>query len=227
MSTSIILYGSRARGETRDDSDVDILAAEETGFPGSPKEVNGVSLHRYPQAWLINEAQNGSLFAYHVAFEGISLLDHNNFLLKLKKAICLKGSYEDEKLIAAKIIKLLTNRDWNLRDELKRRYFWALRTIIISSSAEIGNPIFSSKGLESFSEINGLRNHINNRYNENFNSCKYYGNLVLEKFIRNNINDDESYLRDELINAEGIGKNTIQLIETTEAIEVGGLVFYQ
>ena len=73
MTATLILYGSRARGDARPNSDVDILLAPDEGQIGKPKKFDGLSLHIYPKNWLFENARSGDLFAYHIASEGLSI----------------------------------------------------------------------------------------------------------------------------------------------------------
>jgi hypothetical protein len=227
MGTTIILYGSRARGEIREGADVDLIAAGVGGAIGSPRDVAGVSLHLYPQAWLLEQAAAGNLFVYHVAFEGVPLLDEETFFNRLRAAFEFRSSYAEDILVADRAARALLNRDWGFDTLLRRRYFWAIRTIIIDRSATSGAPIFSSRALEGYSEIEGLARHIDNRSSETFESCRRFGSAVLERFGVPSGDLDHVELLNWLARSSEIGRDTVRLLETKEAIDEGeGLRFY-
>jgi hypothetical protein len=225
-STAIILYGSRARGEARDGADVDIIAAEPSGSIGRPNDVNGVSLHLYPQPWLVQEARTGNLFVYHVAFEGVPLLDKLAFIKDLRESFRFKLTYAPDIEIADRVARAILAKDWGFDDLLRRRYFWAIRTILIARTAQGGIPVFSSKALELFSKVKGLSAHIDNRATAEFEDCVRIGNTVLSRWgvAPPNVSYDD--LLRWLTDGSEIGRDTVRLIETREASEIGDLRFY-
>jgi hypothetical protein len=72
-SLAVMLYGSRARGSARLDSDVDVLQV----VPDRPRSYSAgrVNIAAYTPAHLQLLAQNGSLFVRHLRDEGLVLQD--------------------------------------------------------------------------------------------------------------------------------------------------------
>ena len=227
MSAAVILYGSRARGSGNVNSDVDILFSDSNGNIGTPREVNGVSMHQYPQKWLLNEAESGNLFVYHVGFEGVPLFDPDKFIDVLKSAFQFKDSYVDDVHLANGIMDFVLFKPWGSRDCLRRRYFWSIRTIIIASMAEARSPSFSAHELEAFSGVPGLESHIQHRHSATYEDCRRFGSMVADRFGLSGATGKHELLRAWLLSRGGIGEDTVRLLETHEAIEFGSMPHYQ
>jgi len=227
MLPAIILYGSRARGDFRYNSDVDLLLASTGVEPETPTLAAGVSLHRYPRSWLQKEANSGSLFVYHVANEGVGLEDRGGLLIALREGFRRKPSYASEIRTATLIIKMLIESDWGANSAAQRRYFWALRTTLVGASAEVGIPKYAAEQLELLSAINGVADLINHRDQSTFIDCHNIGKKVLEKYLISSDRDlHGENLRDFLMNEGGVSMDTVRIIEESEAISIGGLSVY-
>ena len=87
MAVSILLYGSRARGDAHDKSDVDLLGIKTDGSITFRKEQKGVTLHEYPFSYLEEKAKSGDLFLLHIVSEALPLSDDLNLLKSLLSLI--------------------------------------------------------------------------------------------------------------------------------------------
>ena len=171
----LILYGSRARGDAGPGADVDLMLATEMPKPQSPVERMGVSLHRYPRAWLLEQAGSGDLFAYHVGHEGIALQDADAFLLDLRAAFRRRPSYVADARNGLLVMRLLAEADWGLDAGLRRRFFWGVRTCLIARHAEHARPVFAARELERLSGIDGLADALARREIMTFQECRALG----------------------------------------------------
>jgi hypothetical protein len=167
----LILYGSRARGDAGPDADVDLMLATRAARPQSPVERKGVSLHRYPRAWLLEQAKLGDLFAYHVGHEGVPLQGGDGFLLDLRAAFDRRPSYAADVRIGLLVARLIAETHWGTDGALKRRFFWGVRTCLISSTAQVGPPVFSASQLETATAIDGLADVIARRATASYEEC--------------------------------------------------------
>lgn len=227
MAPTLILYGSKARGDFRANSDVDLILALEGHDLGQPTQANGVSVHRYPKGWLETGAAAGSLFVFHIAFEGVVLEDPDDFLSQLRVKFERKTSYSDEIKIAALVLKMLLEKDWESNFDARRRYFWALRTVLISAAAEVGEPMFSSGPLEEMSAITGLADLIDGRDTATFADCLSIGTKVLAQYLEPALAKLEGPdLREHLMGQGGIALDSVRIIEEGEAIADIGLAVY-
>lgn len=227
MLPTLILYGSKARGDARPDSDVDLIYALEGEDIQAPTYASGVSVHRYPKRWLEKQAQRGALFAYHVAFEGVALEDSDGFLDRLRDAYQRKASYEEELVVGTLVMKLLLGADWEANFEARRRFFWALRTVLIAAAADDGNPIFSPILLETRSRVRGVADLIDQREEVDFATCRVVGAEVLARYLRPTLVDlDGEALRRDLMDRGGIARDSVRVLEEGEAIAEAGLAIY-
>lgn len=227
MGPALILYGSKARGDSRANSDVDLIFASNGEELGAPSQANGVSVHRYPKGWLEKGAAAGSLFAYHVAFEGSGLEDPQDFLGRLRGLFQRKASYTKDIRIASLVMKMLMERDWTYNFDARRRFFWALRTVLIGASAEVGTPVFSAEPMERLSAINGLAALIQERDTAAFADCRALGTKVLDRYPPTDLVDLRGQsLRDHLMGEGGIARDSVRILEEGEAIADVGLAIY-
>lgn len=225
MSAALILYGSRARGEARPGSDVDLILAEDGESLRPPRTVHGVSVHLYSKGWLEKEIRAGSLFAYHVAFEGVALHDTDSFLERLRAKFRKKSSYREDAVTAALVLRMLLERDWQDNREARRRYFWAVRTIIISDAADHNTFLFASAALEAHAGICGLGKHVDGRETASFAECADFGPRVLH-FAGALPPWRGKELHVRLLERGGIAYDSVRIVEEREAIEVGNLTVY-
>lgn len=227
MATPLILYGSKARGDFRPNSDVDLILALDGHDLGRATQVNGVSLHRYPKGWLENNAEAGSLFVYHIAFEGVGLEDPDDFLKQLRSRFKRKSTYADEINTAALVLKMLLEADWESNFGARQRFFWALRTALISAAADLGAPLFSSTSLEAFSKIVGLADLIDRRHSATFKDCQAMGRMAVAQYLECGLTDLEGQtLREHLMARGGIARDSVRIVEEAEAIADIGLAVY-
>lgn len=145
---TVILFGSAARGDADANSDVDLLILKNAGFPKSIK-VPPVEIQVHTKKTMLKKAENGDLFAMHIAFDGVPISDPDNFFLIFKEACQLKVSYESEKNEAL-ILGGFLQSNWSLYGDLSfvnKRIAWCVRTILIALAAEERKLIFSPRGL--------------------------------------------------------------------------------
>jgi hypothetical protein len=83
FARAVLLYGSRARGDDRPDSDIDVLQILRTAQPSRAVEEIMLSSYTLPQ--LQKMAQQGSLFIAHVVTEAIPLHDPEGLLANLRR----------------------------------------------------------------------------------------------------------------------------------------------
>lgn len=163
MLSSLILFGSRARGDNRTDSDVDLLGVADSGGIEECR-ANGTSLYVYPLQTLLNKAKQGDLFLLHLLQEGKVLHDADKNFEIIRATFNYKHSYENDIRAASAIIWLLLehsgSKDCNL---LRRRLVWSVRTILIARLAEQRTPSFSSAALAGFANDARIRSTIDER----------------------------------------------------------------
>lgn len=162
--SAVALFGSRARGDGEESSDVDLLLVTSEDTPRHVAMGN-LSLSLYPQADLFNRARKGDLFVCHLALEAKVIHDPEGLLPALKDTLKLRSSYNTEIAAASDLGWLLARFARALPDfELvNRRIAWCVRTILIARSAEAGKPVFSAAHLASFAGAFGIGELINQK----------------------------------------------------------------
>lgn len=164
MLLSLIMYGSRARGDHRLSSDVDLLGITETGSITPEISTRGASFYTYPYRNILEGALSGDLFTLHLVEEGKCLHDTLNSFENIKNSFEFRTTYENDIEIAQSVLHyLLLNKKYSKRAKFRKRLIWAIRTILIARSAEARNPAFSAKMLEDFSGYAGLKRIIDKR----------------------------------------------------------------
>lgn len=89
--TAVFLYGSHARGDARDTSDVDILQV--TPAHSEPYAVGRFNITCYTFDQLLRLARRGGLFARHLVAEAVPLADPQDLLGTLKSAYVALQTY--------------------------------------------------------------------------------------------------------------------------------------
>lgn len=155
--SSILLYGSRARGDHYSDSDTDMLLVtdDERSFH---HRIDRLSLSYYPESDLMDRAAKGDLFTCHIALEAKAVYDPDHILERIRGAMKLKKSYATEISRAVDLgwYLALYGSEFENQALAARRVTWVARTILISLSAEAGEPKFSYSDLMKMDRYNDL-----------------------------------------------------------------------
>ena len=92
---ALVLFGSRARGDHDDRSDVDLLAlAGHCGPTFSARP--GVTISCYPLDHVLRRARSGDLFAFHLVAEGKVLYEREPVFNLVQRAFCFRSDYTRE-----------------------------------------------------------------------------------------------------------------------------------
>ncbi|MEP1575998.1 nucleotidyltransferase domain-containing protein [Roseibium album] len=143
MIEALMLYGSAARHDTDENSDIDILAVCDTDRPYSHK-VDGIEIQFINAKKLIEMGRSGDLFALHLALEGQVIFDFSGQLSNLKSCAVPRKSYAKERREAFDLAWFLHDFGQEYEPELvNRRIAWCVRTVVISLLAEKNDIAFS------------------------------------------------------------------------------------
>jgi hypothetical protein len=137
----LLIYGSRARGDSVDDSDLDVLALVPTSRPSITS--SDVSVSFYTGAQL--DTGVGTLFGAHLKRDSKIVWDPSG---RLADAIAAMGNVNTDRLFgrARTMSSLFTTPEADLPkylDGMLRQARYLLRSCMYSRAIEEGNPCFS------------------------------------------------------------------------------------
>jgi len=146
--SSVVLFGSVARGTPDDASDIDVLDVREQSR--RPYRIGRISVSIYTPDFLSMIARQGSLFVLHLLREGIILRDPNSVAAECLKCYSPSASYDGfrEKLRDATqlldVPKDVYLGNWH---GFGRLSLFLLRSTVFSVEAERGAPSFCLKSI--------------------------------------------------------------------------------
>lgn len=202
---SLVVYGSTARGEQTDTSDVDMFAIYD-GLHYKMIVKGKINIAMYPIALANNIMRSGSLFALHLKEEGFPIFNEELFQT-VTSSFKYKESYSKDIDTATKLLEFIYNENSTFQNKylMNKRISWCVRTILMSRSAEMRTPLFSknslalefSKNSITYNEISTLIDLKSSKETsqENMNICQKflstYGvkidDLMTEPFLRKSI----------------------------------------
>ena len=207
MIEATLLYGSKARGDHDRFSDTDLLGISSNGKISKPFDRFGVSFHIYPRGWLVEQARMGALFLFHLVQEAKIIYDPLNIFDEIKSEFRLRESYADQILTGSQVVlSIMSINEIKFNNDIRRRYFWGIRTALMAKGAQLGIPSFSASALERVSKIDGLALHIQTRETASFAECKRLGRMVIE-CVQSDVGRIESdgHLHENLKSGGGLG----------------------
>jgi predicted nucleotidyltransferase len=209
------MFGSRARGDHRLSSDVDLLGIVESGHIRDVLAVRGASFYQYPVEFLKQKSRSGDLFLLHLTTEGKVLHDTVGVFEEVRKNFAYRNSYTDEIREASAVIWYLTSHKVLIQSRQgRKRLAWAFRTILIARSAEQQLPSFSSSSLAEFAEIPGVKAAIDKRFTAEPETLRDVALTVASKFgiSRRQLDWPSDRMAQERLLAEmgGVAKVTVE-----------------
>ena len=224
MLLSLVLYGSRARGDHRPKSDVDLLGVVEEGAFKKEIAAGGTSLYHYPALTMLNKSKEGDLFILHLVQEGKVLHDTFGVFRTIKNSFVFKSSYSELIEQASAIIHFFLTREKLLvQKDARKRLIWAIRTILIARCAEEQRACFSSAALASFSKISDLKDVIDNRNLNEAQATLKVASKVLSRFGSETWKGawptDPSKQRKLLEELGGIARDTLKFVQPLKMVK--------
>ncbi|ATW03226.1 MAG: nucleotidyltransferase domain-containing protein [Parasphingorhabdus sp.] len=156
---AVALFGSRARGDHKPESDTDILLVVTEGTARVTTS-GTVSLSIYPIDDLATRAQRGDLFTGHLVIDAQPLYDPTGFIPQLRGLWKPKDDYSLEIRRASDLATFLMLHQNILAAPAfsSRRIAWCVKTILIAHSVAAGRPAYSDHDLASLAgDVNLLR----------------------------------------------------------------------
>jgi predicted nucleotidyltransferase len=145
---AVMLFGSRARGDSQPESDVDVLLVTDGSYPRNVTR-GGLALALYPMAQLLDLASHGDLFVAHLVHEAVALHDPGHLLESLRANFRRPPGNGPEVGHASDLGRLLLDIGPNCADQslINRRIAWVVRTILIARAAAEQRYAFSAAAL--------------------------------------------------------------------------------
>jgi hypothetical protein len=144
VGTSVMVFGSYARGDPSEASDIDVLALTKRHSPSASR--GRVTVSAYDEATLRGMAQRGSLFVLHLRSEGVVVRDAEGKLRECLDSYCSPNSYDPLRATLRAVANLLDATE----AEYKQRWkgynevaLFVLRSLLYAHFAEAGDPVFS------------------------------------------------------------------------------------
>jgi predicted nucleotidyltransferase len=160
----VALYGSRARGDHRADSDVDVLAVTTDDAPATIDR-GPIAVTSFPLDQLLRVARAGDLFALHIVSESKVIYQAWPVFDEIRQAFTYRSDYSREVRLASDVGWFLTRYHHLLRSAapLNWRMAWCTRIILTARAADQRRPLFSATALAAFSGLPDVEPVIRNR----------------------------------------------------------------
>ncbi len=163
MIEAMMLFGSAARGDINRESDVDLLFVGENFEPSSRKE-RAVEIQFISTQYLFEMADQGDLFAIHLAYEGKEIFDSKHIFKDFKERLKVRSTYSEVRAAASDLAWFLHDYGSTYEAALvNKRIAWCVRTIVISELVERGRFIFAPDALSAEYPKNSVPQLINLR----------------------------------------------------------------
>jgi hypothetical protein len=147
-STSLMLFGSFARGDSSPTSDIDVLELAERRR--RPYRSGRINISVYDRLTLTRMAERGSLFVLHLRLEGEMLRDESGQLSACLEKYRRPATYEPFRLALRQLANLLDvdeeqyEKDFQAYNELA---FYIIRSEVYARLDEGDHPMFSLRAI--------------------------------------------------------------------------------
>jgi hypothetical protein len=180
--TALFLYGSHARGDAEESSDIDVLQVTPTHT--GPYAVGKINVTCYTSDQLLRLARRGSLFARHLVEEALPLVDPEGILADLKTTYVCPLNYLELKNEICGCAPLLDVSDSQFSENaegLSSLVSYLIRTHLYASAFERGAHSFAMGNILDFLSQHQARVVLSNvKYQRSFSNFAIARTLFVE-----------------------------------------------
>jgi predicted nucleotidyltransferase len=171
----LALYGSRARGDHDQDSDVDLLAITDDSGPRTISAA-GTTISCRPHDVVLRRAALGDLFVLNLVSEAVILYEAWPIFEELQQAFRYRDNYDREIGLASDVGWFLLRNAAAFDDAglLNRKMAWCARTIVTARAANEQRPIFSVGRLADFSGSPELLAVVKNKHRRTIDGAVFH-----------------------------------------------------
>ena len=195
--SALLLYGSHARQDDDETSDVDILQL--TPVHAAPYSNGRLNFTCYTPEQLITLAKKGTLFARHLVLEAVPLLDPSDFLGTLRSAYVLPTSYHSVYTEAKRAVPLVAIDEEEFqkhKGQFCSTATYLLRTCVYAKAFESGAQSFSMQHVAELTGDSRPRQVLSK-----LRECKSYDAFRSVTDLLFEITDTHRFIRGESLEA--------------------------
>lgn len=207
---TLVLFGSYARNEIREDSDIDLLAITKYKKSKNKLSYDKYNLNFYSFDYLIKLANEGSLFIRHLISESILITGEKDIVERLAYHYSTSSSHSlklKQLIFSAKFLDVDMDTYKNYPKKFNQLAFFILRTLIYTITHELGYNSFSLIEISRYlnkPEILELHNLKHNKGEETLFFLKCYH--LIEKLTENKIQNEYLTYDALLLESQNVGE---------------------
>jgi len=169
---SIVLFGSYARNDYSEESDIDILLLSSKYYP--PLQVGKFSVSTYSKSKLLEFANKGSLFVLHLIKEA-KILEGENILEILNQEYSMPdfAKLEAELLNSCKLLQVDNKEFLKYSTNIIGVQKFILRSILYSQNVRNGNEIFNIQKVLTQLDLTKLGYIFDRNFQKNVSYIQY------------------------------------------------------
>lgn len=197
---SIIIFGSYARNDYNEQSDVDMLLIYPEYHPSI--QIDKLSISIYSKEKLIEFAKSGSLFVLHLIKEG-KVLEGQNFIETLASHFKMPDFklLKDELIESCKLLQICQEEFNNYKSNIIGVQKFILRSILYMKGIQKGVKTFNILKVLEFLELKEICYIFNRKFQYNMNYDQFLKiNTIIENLLNLKFSENISSIESIILN---------------------------